>query len=111
MPDVMSDRRASPRYALIVAAEITDLASSAKLTGRTSDVSRTGCYVDTLHPPPYGTEVQIRLLNAREVFEVQARIVYVSPGLGMGVMFSTDIPADQLSILDRWLASAARSRR
>ena len=112
MPDVMmSDRRASPRYPLMLIAEVADLAASATLTGRTSDVSRTGCYIDTLNPLPRGSEVHVRLQNEKEFFEANARIMYVSPKLGMGVMFAADIPAEQLAILDGWLAAAGTPLR
>jgi positive regulator of sigma E activity len=111
MPDVMmSDRRVSPRYPLMLI-EVTGLAASATLTGRTSDVSRTGCYIDTLNPLPSGSEVHVRLQNEKEFLEVNARIMYVSPKLGMGVMFAADIPAEQLAILDGWLAAAGKPLR
>ncbi|HUI74559.1 MAG TPA: PilZ domain-containing protein [Candidatus Acidoferrum sp.] len=109
MPDVMAERRAAPRYALIVVAEVTELSSGARLTARTSDVSRTGCYVDTLNPIPSGTPVRIVLAKGGENFEVSAKIVYVSPGLGMGVHFDSPVPPTQLAILDRWLQFAART--
>ena len=44
MPDVMSNRRNSPRFALILAAISTEIDSNTRLTSRTSNVSRTGCY-------------------------------------------------------------------
>jgi hypothetical protein len=54
MPNAMIDRRVAPRYPLILLAEVTDLLSSTKFTARTSDLSRTGCYIDMLHPLPGG---------------------------------------------------------
>jgi hypothetical protein len=48
MPDTMTDRRVAPRYPLVLLAEVTDQLSTAKFTARTSDVSRTGCYIDML---------------------------------------------------------------
>jgi hypothetical protein len=110
MSDVMADRRAAPRYTLILLAEVTDRLSSAKFTARTSDVSRTGCYVDMLNPLPRGTLVQLRLRNQKEIFECGAIVMYVSPGLGMGVQFE-ELPPGQLERLDRWLAGAAKSPR
>ena len=110
MSDVMTDRRAAPRYTLILLAEVTDRLSSAKFTARTSDVSRTGCYLDTLNPLPRGTLVQLRLRNQKEIFECGATVMYVSPGLGMGVQFE-EIPAEQLELLDRWLTGASKSSR
>jgi hypothetical protein len=108
MPDATTDRRVAPRYPLVLLAEVTDLLSSAKFTARTSDVSLTGCYIDMLSPLPRGTQVQVRLKNGHEVFESAATVMYVSPGLGIGVALA-ELSAAQQTLLDRWLASAART--
>jgi hypothetical protein len=105
---VMSDRRVAPRYPLILLAEVTDRLSSSKFTARTSDVSRSGCYIDMLNPLPHGTQIQVRLRNQREIFESSATVMYVSPGLGIGVAFAENLPAEQLEVLDAWLAVAAK---
>jgi hypothetical protein len=55
--------------------------------------------------------VHVRLQNEKEFFEINARIMYVSPKLGMGVMFAAEIPAEQLAILDGWLATAGTPLR
>jgi hypothetical protein len=107
MSDVMVNRRATPRYPLILVAEVTEPASSALLSARSSEVSRTGCYIDTPHPVPVGSLVRVRLRRDAEVFETAARVVYVCPGLGMGVAFDKRVPGDQLAILDRWLEELA----
>lgn len=109
MPDVLAERRSAARFSLILAAEITEIPEGSPLHARTSDVSRTGCYIDTLNPIPTGTLVRTRLTRGREIFEVIAKVVYVSPGLGMGLRFE-DPPAPQLLILDRWLADTAVRR-
>lgn len=108
MPDATTDRRGAPRYSLILPAEVMDLLSSMKFAARTSDVSRTGCYIDMLQPLPQGTQIHVRLQNQTEVFESPARVIYVSPGLGMGVAFAEKLAANQQAILDRWLADAAK---
>ena len=108
MPDVL-ERRAAARFPLILVAEITEIPDGATLHARTSDVSRTGCYIDTLNPISAETMVRTRLTRGGEVFEAIAKVVYVSPGLGMGLHF-TDPPDAQLSILNRWLAEAAAVR-
>jgi hypothetical protein len=110
MPDVTTDRRAAPRYALILSAEVADKVSLAKLTGRTADISRTGCYIDTLNPIPAGSRVRVRLQHESEFFETDGRIIYVSPGLGMGVAFDS-IVAPQQAILDRWLEQFAKTNK
>ena len=109
MPEVMAERRAAPRYSLVLAAEITELASGARLSARTSDVSLSGCYIDTLNPSPAGSSIRIALRTSNETLEIAGKVVYISPGLGMGVRFETPIPPDRLAILERWLQSASRS--
>ena len=74
-----------------------------ELTARTSDISRTGCYIDTLNPTPTGTKVRVRLTHHEELFEAVGIVVYTSTSLGMGIAFSEIIP-DELVKLDRWLA-------
>jgi Ribonuclease G/E len=104
MPSAMENRRIAPRVPLIVAVEVVEVDSGTRLAARTSDVSRTGCYIDTLNPIPEGTAVRVKLTHDGEELELSAIIVYVSPRLGMGVQFDADLPAAQLAVLDRWLA-------
>jgi hypothetical protein len=111
MPDVMADRRNAVRYPLILVAEVTEVNGTSALNARSSDVSRTGCYIDTLNPTPVGTQVKVRLRHGDEVFDAPARVMYVCPGLGIGVMFHNNLSDAQLAILDRWLATAAASMR
>lgn len=105
----MAERRAAPRYPLILSAEVLDIASGARLAARTADVSRTGCYIDTLNPLPPGSKIHVRLQHETESFDTDARVIYISPGLGMGVAFTSNAPG-QRAILDRWLAVAANAK-
>jgi len=109
MADVMADRREAPRYALILAAEVVEIASGATLTARSSDVSRTGCYIDTLNPVPLGSQVKVQLRNGDAAFEAEARVAYVCPGLGMGLHWGVHVAPEKMALLDRWLAEAARN--
>lgn len=111
MPNLVAERRAFPRYPLILAAEVVESATGVRLKSRTSDVSRSGCYVDTLNPMPAGTLVRVILTHNGESIEMPARIVYASPGLGMGVCFENPIPPGHVAILGGWLAAIARSTR
>ena len=107
MADTMADRRDAPRYALTLVAEVTEPVNSTVLSARSSDVSRSGCYIDTLNPLPSGTSVIIQLRSGDAIFETPARVVYVCPGLGMGVHWGTQPPEKQFAVLDRWLQKAA----
>jgi len=103
MPDVTVERRSALRHAMVLAAEVVELPRGAKLNARTADISRTGCYIDTLNPIPCGSEVRLRLTHHEDIFVALARVVYVSNGLGMGIAFAS-VEDDQLARLDRWLS-------
>ncbi len=109
MTDTISDRRDAPRYALTLVAEVTEPLNSTVMNARSSDVSRSGCYIDTLNPMPPGTQVRMQLRSGDDVFETPARVVYVCPGLGMGVHWGTTPAEKQFAILDRWLQKASRT--
>jgi hypothetical protein len=103
MPDVTVERRSAPRHAIVLAAEVIELPRGTKLNARTADISRTGCYIDTLNPIPQGAEVRLRLTHREETFVALARVVYVSYGLGMGIAY-INAEDEQLAKLDRWLS-------
>jgi PilZ domain len=101
-----SVRRTVPRFSLIASAEIIEPASGLRIPGRISEVSRKGCYVDLLNTLPAGTNIVVRISRDQGNFESQGKIIYVQESMGMGVAF-LDPPADQLKILDSWLAELA----
>jgi Ribonuclease G/E len=102
--DFTEERRTATRYPMVLAAQVLELPRGAKLNARTADISRTGCYVDTLHPTPVGTKVLLRITHFNEVFQAAGPVIYTSPCLGMGVAFS-EIAPEEVSKLDRWLAN------
>jgi PilZ domain len=108
MAEVIVERRSAPRYHLILTAVVTELPRSTKLNVRSSDLSRTGCYIDTLNPMAVGTLIRVKLVNENETFEAEGRVAYVSHALGMGVAFE-NISTEQLAILDRWLEAASKN--
>jgi PilZ domain len=105
----MAERRVAPRYPLILSVDIVDLASGARFAARTADVSRTGCYIDMLNPILPGSRIHVRLQHEEESFDSEARVIYISPGLGMGVAFTSQTPG-QIAVLDRWLMAAANPK-
>lgn len=105
MPHVTVERRSAPRFSMVLAAEVVELPRGAKLGARTADISRTGCYIDTLNPIPEGPQVRLRITHHQEIFEAIGRVVYVSYGLGMGIVF-VSVEPDQHAKLDRWFAES-----
>jgi hypothetical protein len=96
------DRRGSIRLPFSAAAEVTELESKAKISGRCSDVGFGGCYVDTMSLFPVSARVKLRLTKSNRSFEGEATVVYAQAGMGMGLAF-TDMQADQFSILQQWI--------
>lgn len=101
------EKREVPRFSLIATAEIIEPASGVHISGRISEISRKGCYLDVLNTLPVGTCLRMTISRDRGVFTSLARIIYVQQGMGMGIAF-VDIPPDQLQILDVWLAEFGR---
>jgi PilZ domain len=95
-------RRTVPRYSLIATAEVIEPGTDARMSGRISEISRKGCYLDILNTLPVDTTVELRITRDQGSFTTMARIIYVQGGIGMGLAF-VDPRQDQLQILDSWL--------
>ena len=96
-------QRAAPRYNFIATTELTDTANAMRLSGRITEISRNGCYVDVLNALPVGTVLNLEISCDQGRFSAKGRIVYIHPRIGMGVAF-LDLLEEQLKILDSWLA-------
>ena len=98
-----ADKRSKSRALFVATVEVAELQSNAYLEGRTSDLSLTGCYFDTLNPLPFATEVQVRMTHNNEVFTALGVVVHSQANMGMGIKF-TAIEAEQQPVLEQWLA-------
>lgn len=98
-----AERRRHTRYSFIASAEAVELNSLAGIQGRTSDLGRGGCYMDTMSPFPAKTIVTVRLTKENRSYEAQAEVTYSMPGLGMGLKF-IDATREHKSVIDKWIA-------
>jgi PilZ domain len=103
MPDQPAERREAPRYSVNMDAQTTDLVTRSVIKQRCSDISLSGCYLDTLNPIDPGTPLWVRIDHGERSFTVQARVAYMVPRLGMGLEFAQPIPEDQLAVLKEWI--------
>jgi hypothetical protein len=97
-----NERRRDQRFPFVASVEAVEPKSSAKILGRTSDISAGGCYVDTISPFSAGTIFRIRLTKEAVTFEADARVVMSQVGMGMGVAFISAMP-QQMRIFQKWL--------
>jgi len=100
---VAQERRKMPRYSFSAAAEMVHLQADTRLNARISDLSKGGCYVDTINPFPVGADVKIRIARDNQSFVAQARVLYSTSGMGMGMAF-TKIDPERMEVLEGWLA-------
>ena len=87
----------------IATAEIIELSTDTHMSGRVSEISTKGCYVDILNTLPKDTSVRVHITTDRGSFESAGTIIYVQENMGMGVGF-VDPPKEQQDVLDAWLA-------
>lgn len=99
-----ANQRSVPRYSFVATTELTDPVHAMRLTGRVTEISRNGCYVDTLNAFPVGTILNLEITCDRGRFATKASVLYTHPGIGMGIRFvDTDEP--QAEVLESWLAA------
>ena len=100
-----ADRRTHPRYAFAAVAEVVAADSGAQTNARVRDLSERGCYADTDSPLPLGTDTEVRITKGAKSLQAQARVVYIQPGKGMGLMFAALEPKHR-ETLDSWIAES-----
>jgi len=96
------EKREVPRYMFIATADIVEPVNDVHMSGRISEISRKGCYLDILNTLPVGTKINVQVTRDQGSFESPGKIIYVQEGMGMGVAF-LEPAADQLRVLDTWL--------
>ncbi len=98
-----SERRASDRVFLTLAAELIAMPAGARITGRMSDCCMFGCFVDTINTFPDRSTVRLCLRKGNEIFEAEAVVAYSQLRLGMGLAF-TSISQENRRLLESWMA-------
>jgi hypothetical protein len=78
------------------------LPRGAKLSARISDISLSGCHIDTLNPIRQGSEVRLRIAHRDEIFVAIRKFICVSAGLGMVVAFTTYAQKNGRGWRDGW---------
>jgi hypothetical protein len=99
------ERRRTPRFPFIASAEVLGVGTGSRISARVSDLSVSGCYVDTINPLPGGTVVRVKIFTETEIFEAPARVVYSHMHLGMGLVFS-EVQSNSQHVLENWLPAA-----
>jgi hypothetical protein len=99
---VAPERRRNARFPLTTLVEAFEPKSNTQISGRTSDISLDGCYVDTINPFTEGALIRITLTKDKLSFEANAKVVFSQVGMGMGVTF-TSAEKKQSQIYQKWI--------
>ena len=99
---MISAQRRSPRYPFFASANILDQTTGVRLTGRTSELSRHGCYFDMMNPLPMGSLVRVEIVNHEKTFASIGHVIYSQSNVGMAVAFD-DLSVRDTQILENWL--------
>jgi hypothetical protein len=96
------EKRRHGRFPLVLAASWDGAGNNSQ--ARTTDISVTGCFIDSLGQVLVGETHNFKLIPPDgEDISVEGKIIYQQPGLGFGVRFTKISDADRLR-LDALLA-------
>lgn len=103
------ERRRTPRYPFIATVEVILKGAQAGITGRVTELSLYGCFIEMPDPFPKGTELMLKIYANGKYFESQAITVYANTGQGTGVTFQNVRP-HYVGVLKQWLIEAALAK-
>jgi hypothetical protein len=95
-------KREVPRFALVASVEVAVPHTGKRVSGQVTEISRKGCFIETLNALPVGSPIKITISKDNETFRADGAVIYSRKRGGMGVTFDRPAP-QQLSILDVWL--------
>src|SRR5579863_4258342 len=101
-----ADRRRVPRIPFKATSVIAETGSTRAVVAQTTELSRFGCFVQTIKPYPQGTRIHIEIAEAGTTFVASGAVAYVTDE-GMGIVFST-VEAENYEILAKWLSRTPR---
>jgi hypothetical protein len=90
----MVERRTHPRFVVPVPVEVHAEGSDTPLRCTTSDLSVSGCYIESMYPFPVGTSLDLKLQISDIVLAV-GKVVTCYPQVGNGIEFVRMLPEDR----------------
>lgn len=80
---------------------VIDTTSAEVVVARTTELSRFGCFVETLWPLPQRSRVHVEIADDVDIFTASGRVAYVTRN-GMGIAFGL-VESQNYEILAKWL--------
>jgi len=101
-----TERRRGPRIPFKATSVVAETGSTRAVVAQTTELSRFGCFVQTIKPYPQASRVQIEISEAGTTFVASGVVAYVSDE-GMGIVFST-VESENYEIHAKWLSRTPR---
>jgi len=101
-----TERRRVPRIPFKATSVVAETGSSQVVVAQTTELSRFGCFVQTIKPYSKGTRVHIEMAEGGTTFVASGVVAYVT-GDGMGIVFSM-VESENYEILVKWLSRTPR---
>jgi hypothetical protein len=60
-----------------------------------TEISRSGCFIETIHPLAITTEAQLRLTIGDILLDLVAKVAWTTPQVGMGMYFEVVPPEEE----------------
>ena len=107
MPEVtktvdFAKQREFPRIPFQANSLVIEPTSGEVVPGRTTELSRFGCFVQTEKPLPRRSRIHIEIDDGEHIFAGSGVVAYVTPA-GMGIAFGL-VESRNHEILARWLS-------
>lgn len=103
------ERRRTPRYPFIATVEVLQKGAPAGISGRVTELSLYGCFIEMPDPFAKGSELMLKVYANGKYFESEGISVYANTGKGTGIRFQNVRP-HYLSVLKQWLIEAALAK-
>jgi len=93
------DRRHDPQIKVRVPVELIPEGAASPIRGATSDLSLSGCYIETIFPFPKGATLDLKLEVGTTVL-IAASVVTCDPQVGNGISFLRMLPEDHEALAE-----------
>ena len=94
------EKRRHVRLPIVVECEVDGISRQGSM--RLSDLSLSGCYVDTSTSVALGASVVIATVLQNQPIVLNGRVVHTQPRIGFGVQFDA-LPAEVAGVLQQFL--------
>lgn len=100
-------RPRADRRPLVASIELIDVWTGAQVTGKITNLSLSGCRIESQHVFALGSRVRVRIVHRGATFVAFGRVARIQVDGETGIAFMDIEPKDR-TLLDYWLAESRK---